>query len=40
MRQDDKWTQVSRGIRNGKVTGGMAGQSQTTEALEGVVNGI
>lgn len=39
MGQDDKQTQVSRGIQDGKVTGDMAGQSQTTKALEGGANG-
>lgn len=39
MGQDDKQTQVSTGIRDGKVTGDMAGQSQTVEALEGGASG-
>lgn len=39
MGQDDKQTQVHTGIRDGKVTRDMAGQSQTVEALEGGTSG-
>lgn len=40
MGQDDRQTQVSRGVRAGKETRDTAGQNQTTDALEGGAGSI